>query len=177
MRPAWGTGPPLLPSRTLADLQHCPPPPPPPLPLPAAGFADSSVRLFDVDQLGASSSSGQVDPQDSTEPSSSGSSSIHVLYGHTAPVYGVDMSTDGRLLLSSSADGTVRLWSSSMHANLVGGRVCVGGGEGGGGGLCGAAACMPTWWDVWGGCPSGQNNVSLGPFSHPCPLNPPQLSP
>eukprot|EP00983_Pelagomonas_calceolata_P128793 1161545-Pelagomonas_calceolata.AAC.12 len=36
---------------------------------------------------------------------------VTYLYGHTAPVYAVDMSHDSRLLLSGSGDGNVRLWS------------------------------------------------------------------
>jgi WD40 repeat protein len=40
-----------------------------------------------------------------------GPSGVTYLYGHTAPVYAVDMSHDARLVLSGSGDGTVRLWS------------------------------------------------------------------
>ena len=41
------------------------------------------------------------------------------LVGHAAPVYGLDFSPDARLLYSASGDGTVRLWSTELNANLV----------------------------------------------------------
>lgn len=42
-----------------------------------------------------------------------------ILRGHSRPVYGLDFSADERLLLSASGDGTVRLWSTDIGANLV----------------------------------------------------------
>ena len=42
-----------------------------------------------------------------------------ILRGHSRPVYGLDFSLDERLLLSASGDGTVRLWSTEIGANLV----------------------------------------------------------
>ncbi len=42
-----------------------------------------------------------------------------LLRGHSAAVYGVDVSLDGQLLLSASGDGTLRLWSTELAANLV----------------------------------------------------------
>lgn len=41
------------------------------------------------------------------------------LVGHSQAVYGLSFSPDNKFLLSSSADGTVRLWSSEARANLV----------------------------------------------------------
>lgn len=42
-----------------------------------------------------------------------------MLRGHSRPVYGLDFSLDSRLLLSASGDGTMRLWSTDLFANLV----------------------------------------------------------
>ena len=67
------------------------------------GFADSVVRLYDV-----------VDPDNA----------VTCLYGHTGPVYAVDMYKDtakdtnggtyesNPLVISGSGDGSVRLWSA-----------------------------------------------------------------
>lgn len=41
------------------------------------------------------------------------------LVGHTQPIYGLDFSLDNRYLLSSSSDGTVRLWSMETRTNVV----------------------------------------------------------
>ena len=42
-----------------------------------------------------------------------------MLWGHSAAVNAVDFSPDLRLLFSASVDGTVRLWSLGLAANLV----------------------------------------------------------
>lgn len=41
------------------------------------------------------------------------------LYGHSGSVTGLSYSTDQALLFSSSADGTVRLWSTQWCKNLA----------------------------------------------------------
>jgi len=43
---------------------------------------------------------------------------LATLEGHTAGVWGVVLSADGRLLASGSFDGTVRLWEASSGAHL-----------------------------------------------------------
>lgn len=48
-----------------------------------------------------------------------GSSAVSLLWGHSGAVYGLDYSPDQQLLYTSSADGTVRLWSTELAANLV----------------------------------------------------------
>lgn len=88
----------------------------------AAGFLDSSVRLYDCNGSGvgglnsmapdSSPSLGNCAPVDPDAP-------FTRLIGHSGPVYGVDFSPDEELLLSCSADGTIRLWSTEMKANLV----------------------------------------------------------
>ncbi|EIE22407.1 putative TAF5 [Coccomyxa subellipsoidea C-169] len=72
----------------------------------AGGFADSSVRVYDASKRAANGAKPQGDE-------------AIVLRGHSRPVYGLDFSMDSRLLLSSSGDGTVRLWSTDLFANLV----------------------------------------------------------
>lgn len=47
------------------------------------------------------------------------SSAVSLLWGHSGAVYGLDYSPDQQLLYTSSADGTVRLWSTELAANLV----------------------------------------------------------
>jgi len=43
---------------------------------------------------------------------------LATLQGHTTSVWGVDLSTDGRLLASASLDGTIRLWDTSSATCL-----------------------------------------------------------
>lgn len=47
------------------------------------------------------------------------STGASIFRGHSRPVYAVSFSQDGQLLLSASGDGTVRLWSTELSANLV----------------------------------------------------------
>ena len=44
--------------------------------------------------------------------------SIHVLEGHTHDVYGVAISADNQLLVSTVEDQTVRLWHLQSGRNL-----------------------------------------------------------
>ncbi|KGK34878.1 hypothetical protein JL09_g5973, partial [Pichia kudriavzevii] len=62
------------------------------------------------------------------------------LVGHSGPVYGLSFSPDGKYLLSSSADSTVRLWSLDTYTALVSYK-----GHGGAGGAGGAVSPV---WDV-----------------------------
>jgi WD40 repeat protein len=47
------------------------------------------------------------------------------LYGHSGSITGLSYSTDQALLFSSSADGTVRLWSMQWCKNLAAYRCVV----------------------------------------------------
>lgn len=52
-------------------------------------------------------------------PGSAPAPATRVLWGHSGPVYGADLSDDGRCMFTASYDGTVRLWSTELWANLV----------------------------------------------------------
>ena len=47
-----------------------------------------------------------------------GSGATGVLHGHTGPVGQVAFSANGRTLISSSADGTTRLWNTETHRQM-----------------------------------------------------------
>lgn len=74
----------------------------------AGGFSDSSVRMYDLEKMAAARSQEEA-----------AGSAVSLLWGHSAAVYGLDYSPDQQLLFTSSADGTVRLWSTELAANLV----------------------------------------------------------
>ena len=78
----------------------------------AGGFADSSVRVFDVASQNSNAADGAA-------PGMALEGGATMLWGHSAAVNAVDFSPDLRLLFSASVDGTVRLWSLGLAANLV----------------------------------------------------------
>lgn len=78
--------------------------------LAAGGFSDSSVRIYDLEKMAAARSQAQ---------DQSAGSAVSLLWGHSAAVYGLDYTPDQQLLFTSSADGTVRLWSTELAVNLV----------------------------------------------------------
>ena len=91
---------------------------------PAGGFQDSSVRLYCMDgKLQEASERRRKRPRGDTEGGGRAQGPHPevgaILRGHSRPVYGLDFSLDERLLLSASGDGTVRLWSTEIRANLV----------------------------------------------------------
>ena len=92
---------------------------------PAGGFADSSVRLYDL-QARASGAAAGAAPADW----------VTYFAGHSGPVFGLDFSPDNQLLFSASGDGSVRcalmfgccLWwrgGDSVCVMVVGGGVVV----------------------------------------------------
>jgi transcription initiation factor TFIID subunit 5 len=93
----------------------------------AAGFSDSSVKMWDM--LGGRSKLRAVGKQwQTSDGRDKHYQSVQVqreneeyseLVAHSQPVYGLSFSPDNKFLLSSSADGTVRLWSSEGRTNLV----------------------------------------------------------
>lgn len=76
----------------------------------AGGFSDSSVRIYDLERMAAA----RAGPQDEAA-----GSPVSLLWGHSGAVYSLDYTPDQQLLLTSSADGTVRLWSTELAVNLV----------------------------------------------------------
>ena len=76
----------------------------------AGGFSDSSVRIYDLEKMAAAGTQAQ------DEAAGSG---VSLLWGHSAAVYGLDYTPDHQLLFTTSADGTVRLWSTELAVNLV----------------------------------------------------------
>lgn len=97
----------------------------------AGGFADSSVKLWDMAKAGSSqqlsaSETGNSEPLSGNRMLKGGEAlqpdggpSYELLRAHAGPVFSTHFSPDSRYLLSSSADCTVRLWSMEMKANLA----------------------------------------------------------
>ena len=87
-------------------------------------FVDSSVRVCDVAAAAAARTKRPEPAQGSPDPQGSGAApapaaATTVLCGHSGPVYAADLSDDGRCMFTASGDGTVRLWSTELWANLV----------------------------------------------------------
>lgn len=92
----------------------------------ATGYNDSTIKLWDIAGNNSKWSNSQNDYKnkdgrdkkynfDLNDPRSY----YTELVGHSQPVYGLDFSLDNRYLLSSSADGSVRLWSMETKTNVV----------------------------------------------------------
>lgn len=91
----------------------------------AGGFSDSSLKVWDMAKLGQQSGNSVL--QGETEPSpteqmlgpNAGKRCYTLFQGHSGPVYSANFSPLGDFILSSSADSTIRLWSTKLNANLV----------------------------------------------------------
>ncbi|XP_078421133.1 transcription initiation factor TFIID subunit 5 [Cetorhinus maximus] len=95
----------------------------------AGGFADSTVRVWSVTPKKLRSVKGATDlslidkeSEDVLERimDEKTACEFKMLLGHGGPVYGTSFSPDRNYLLSSSEDGTVRLWSLQTFTCLVG---------------------------------------------------------
>uniref|UniRef100_A0A4X2JNF6 Transcription initiation factor TFIID subunit 5 n=1 Tax=Vombatus ursinus TaxID=29139 RepID=A0A4X2JNF6_VOMUR len=95
----------------------------------AGGFADSTVRVWSVTPKKLRSVKTATDLSLIDKESDDvlerimdekTASELKILYGHSGPVYGASFSPDRNYLLSSSEDGTVRLWSLQTFTCLVG---------------------------------------------------------
>ncbi|KAK9400902.1 transcription initiation factor TFIID subunit 5 [Crotalus adamanteus] len=93
------------------------------------GFADSTVRVWSVTpkklrsvKLATDLSVIDKESDDVLERimDEKTASELKILYGHSGPVYGASFSPDRNYLLSSSEDGTIRLWSLLTFSCLVG---------------------------------------------------------
>eukprot|EP00026_Physarum_polycephalum_P004444 Phypoly_transcript_04463.p1 GENE.Phypoly_transcript_04463~~Phypoly_transcript_04463.p1 ORF type:complete len:668 (+),score=124.44 Phypoly_transcript_04463:86-2005(+) len=80
----------------------------------AGGFADSSVRLWDLKKSAKEKEKKQVQKRKLRE-----GSDYRYLIGHSGPVFGCSLSPDSQFLLSCSEDTTVRLWSMETGSNVV----------------------------------------------------------
>ncbi|XP_015945466.1 transcription initiation factor TFIID subunit 5 [Arachis duranensis] len=91
----------------------------------AGGFSDSSLKVWDMAKLGeqTASSLSQDENDTSQNPqmgqSGGGKRQYTLFQGHSGPVYAASFSPVGEFILSSSADSTIRLWSTTYNANLV----------------------------------------------------------
>ncbi|XP_072319000.1 transcription initiation factor TFIID subunit 5 [Eucyclogobius newberryi] len=95
----------------------------------AGGFADSTVRVWSVTpkKLRKVKSAADLNLIDKESDDvlerimdEKTASESKILYGHSGPVYGISFSPDRNYLLSSSEDGTIRLWSLHTFTCLVG---------------------------------------------------------
>uniref|UniRef100_A0A3Q3EZT7 Transcription initiation factor TFIID subunit 5 n=1 Tax=Labrus bergylta TaxID=56723 RepID=A0A3Q3EZT7_9LABR len=95
----------------------------------AGGFADSTVRVWSVTpkKLRKVKSAADLNLIDKESDDvlerimdEKTASESKILYGHSGPVYGISFSPDRNYLLSSSEDGTIRLWSLQTFTCLVG---------------------------------------------------------
>ncbi|OMO61582.1 hypothetical protein CCACVL1_23405 [Corchorus capsularis] len=91
----------------------------------AGGFSDSSVKVWDMAKLGQQSGSSILQGENDTTSSEhvvgpNGARRSYTLFqGHSGAVYSATFSPLGDFILSSSADTTIRLWSTKLNANLV----------------------------------------------------------
>ncbi|AWP06148.1 putative transcription initiation factor TFIID subunit 5 [Scophthalmus maximus] len=95
----------------------------------AGGFADSTVRVWSVTpkKLRKVKSAADLNLIDKESDDvlerimdEKTASESKILHGHSGPVYGISFSPDRNYLLSSSEDGTIRLWSLLTFTCLVG---------------------------------------------------------
>ncbi|XP_062022644.1 transcription initiation factor TFIID subunit 5 [Rosa rugosa] len=91
----------------------------------AGGFSDSSLKVWDMAKIGQQSVGSILQGENGTTSSelvagSNGGKRPYTLFqGHSGPVYSATFNPLGDFILSSSADSTIRLWSTNLNANLV----------------------------------------------------------
>ncbi|KAF5726275.1 hypothetical protein HS088_TW23G01017 [Tripterygium wilfordii] len=91
----------------------------------AGGFSDSSLKVWDMEKLGQPAANSVLQGEDDNSPSghvlsaNGGKKSYTLFQGHSGPVYSASFCPLGDFVLSSSADTTIRLWSTKLNANLV----------------------------------------------------------
>ncbi|KAM5564700.1 hypothetical protein ABKV19_018985 [Rosa sericea] len=91
----------------------------------AGGFSDSSLKVWDMAKIGQQSVGSILQGENGTASSeqvagSNGGKRPYTLFqGHSGPVYSATFNPLGDFILSSSADSTIRLWSTNLNANLV----------------------------------------------------------
>ena len=88
----------------------------------AGGFGDSTVKLWDLQKDNSKWAMAQKEyyGTDGRDPQyAETSNEFSELIAHSQPVYSVAFSPDNECLLSSSGDGSIRLWSTRTKTNLV----------------------------------------------------------
>ncbi|KAK8535205.1 hypothetical protein V6N12_056734 [Hibiscus sabdariffa] len=91
----------------------------------AGGFSDSSLKVWDTARLGQQTGGATLQGENDSTSSEhvvgpNGVKRSYTLFqGHSGPVYSATFSPLGDFILSSSADTTIRLWSTKLNANLV----------------------------------------------------------
>ncbi|XP_061368088.1 transcription initiation factor TFIID subunit 5-like isoform X2 [Gastrolobium bilobum] len=90
----------------------------------AGGFSDSSLKVWDMAKLEQPTSSFSQGWNDTSQNEQilgrNGRKRQYTLFqGHSGPVYATTFSPFGDFILSSSADKTIRLWSTKLNTNLV----------------------------------------------------------
>ncbi|KAK4754451.1 hypothetical protein SAY87_002555 [Trapa incisa] len=91
----------------------------------AGGFSDSSVKVWDMAKAGQQTATSGMQGENDTSNSELGMGtnnrkrSYTLLQGHSGPVHSTTFSPLGDFILSSSADSTIRLWSTKLNTNLV----------------------------------------------------------
>ncbi|XWS26165.1 hypothetical protein CRYUN_Cryun26dG0007400 [Craigia yunnanensis] len=91
----------------------------------AGGFSDSLLKVWDMAKLGQQAGSSVLQGENGSTSSehvvgpNGGKRSYTLFQGHSGPVYSATFSPHGDFILSSSADKTIRLWSTKLNANLV----------------------------------------------------------
>ncbi|KAG9452193.1 hypothetical protein H6P81_005097 [Aristolochia fimbriata] len=91
----------------------------------AGGFSDSSLKVWDMSKVGQQLDTSNTQTENDSNPiesvlgSENGKRSYTLFQGHAGPVYSASFSPLGDYILSSSADSTIRLWSTKLNANLV----------------------------------------------------------
>jgi len=92
----------------------------------AAGFSDSTIKLWDLeaDQSRWNEATKRYFDSDGRDPAfiprhPRDSANFHHLVAHSGPVYGLSFSPDSQFLLSCSQDTTTRLWNMETKTNVV----------------------------------------------------------
>ncbi|KAE8656634.1 Transcription initiation factor TFIID subunit 5 [Hibiscus syriacus] len=91
----------------------------------AGGFSDSSLKVWDMAKMGQQGGSSILQAENDSTSSehvvgqNGGKRSYTLFQGHSGPVHSATFSPLGDFILSSSADTTIRLWSTKLNANLV----------------------------------------------------------
>lgn len=73
----------------------------------SAGFSDSSIKIWDVNQTHTRTFGTVVTKEENGQKiSKTADKDYDILYGHSGPIYGLSFSPDNKFLLSSSEDST-----------------------------------------------------------------------